>query len=76
MVVYIPPSKTEQMTLLSSLLANVCRKYRNVITGITGDMNACRGNPESNGAGIILEEYVDLYDLICFNDFRPTYRNS
>ena len=29
-----------------------------------------------NGAGIMLEQYVDLYDLICVNDFRPTYRNS
>ena len=43
-VVYIPPNKTEQMTLLSSLLANVCRKYRNVI--ITGDMNAKSGMGE------------------------------
>ena len=50
MVVYIPRSKTEQMTLLSSLLANICTKYRNVI--ITGDMNACRGNPESLEQGL------------------------
>ena len=65
MVVYISLNKTEQITLLSSLLANECRRYRNVI--ITGDMNAKSGmwgNPELNGEGIMLEQYVDLYDLI------------
>ncbi|MEW8546772.1 MAG: reverse transcriptase family protein, partial [Candidatus Thiodiazotropha sp.] len=76
-VVYVPPNKLEQMSLLGNLVKQVSAIYKNVI--VTGDMNAksaAWGNLEVNGAGNILEGILDEHDLVCLNDFQPTYRSS
>ncbi|MEW8548699.1 MAG: reverse transcriptase family protein, partial [Candidatus Thiodiazotropha sp.] len=76
-VVYVPPNKVEQMTLLGKLVKGASALYRNII--VVGDMNAKSttwGNTEINGAGNVLESIVDETDLICMNDSLPTYRNS
>ena len=59
-VVYVPPNKVEQMTLLGKLVKEANKSYQNII--VTGDMNAKStiwGNTEINGAGSILEGIVD-----------------
>ena len=76
-VVYVPPNKVEQMTLLGKLIKEANKSYQNII--VTGDMNAKStiwGNAEINGAGSILDGIIDEENLIVMNDMLPTYRNS
>ena len=76
-IVYVPPNKVEQMTLLSNLVKRASRTYSNII--ITGDLNAKStewGNTEINGAGRVLEDLIEEENLIIMNDLLPTYRSS
>ena len=64
-VVYVPPNKVEQMTLLGKLIKEANKSYQNII--VTGDMNAKSTiweNAEINGAGSILEGIIDEENLI------------
>ena len=74
---YIPPSQKECMKEFTNVLNSVCAQHRNVI--VAGDFNAKSsswGNVENNQAGEYFDTCLDENNLLCLNDYQPTYRHS
>ena len=74
-VSYIPPGKDDQLKLLSNKLSE--SRLKNII--VLGDLNANIvewNHSQVNSWGLIVEEMMSKYNLICLNDGQPTKRSS